>query len=266
METKQIIQKWYDALEFPAEYDGEFAKALASYEIPADVTIETYDRKSKDGKQNLLTFLYLCESVKTQADARGIPYEIVVETLKDIVIWTKVYTEMMGELYLGELSWLAIHMRFQMFRLGRLQFRMWTAYRDMPEAGVAKGDNVMEIHIPRGSKLDMEEVQKSLRWAKEFFATYFPEFHYTCFTCASWLLDEDLKEFLPETSNIIRFGNLFTKVYAKELNCLLSSIFKDDTTEENLADAVCTSSFAAKVKEAVLGGKMFHMTLGFIPK
>ena len=46
-------------------------------------------------------------------------------------------TEMMGELYLGELGWLTIHMRFQMFRLGRLQFRMWTAYRDMPEAGIS---------------------------------------------------------------------------------------------------------------------------------
>ena len=266
METKQIIQKWYDMLEFPAEYDTQFAEALASYEIPADITIETYDHKCADGKRNLLSFLYLCETVKAKADARGIPHEIVVETLKDIVIWTKVYTEMKGELYLGELGWLTIHMRFQMFRLGRLQFRMWTAYRDMPEAGIAKGDNVMEIHIPRGSKLEMEEVQKSISWAKEFFATYFPEFHYTCFTCNSWLLDEDLKDFLPETSNIIRFGNLFTRVYAKELNCLLSSIFKDDTTEENLSDAVCTSSFTRKVKEAVLGGKMFHMTLGFIRK
>lgn len=266
MQPKTIIQKWYALLEFPTEYDAEFAAALASYEIPADVTIETYDLRSTDGKRNLLTFLYLCEAVQQKADARGIPHEIVVETLKDIVIWTKVYTDMKGELYLGELGWLCIHMNFTMFRLGRLQFRMSKAFRDMPEAGIVKGDNVMEIHIPRGGKLTPSECEASLNWAREFFAAYFPEFSYTCFTCNSWLLDEDLKAFLPEKSNIIRFGDLFTRVYAKELNCLLSSVFTDDTTEENLASAVCTSTFAQKVKDAVLSGKKFHMTLGFIPK
>ena len=266
MQTKTIIQKWYDLLEFPAEYDAEFAAALGSYEIPADVTVDSYDRNCTDGKRNLLTFLYLCEAVQEKANERGIPQEIVVETLKDIVIWTKAYTEMKGELYLGELGWLRIHMQFTMFRLGRLQFRMAKAFRDIPEAGIQKGDPVMEIHIPRGGKLTPSECEASLNWAREFFATFFPEFSYTCFTCNSWLLDEDLKAFLPEESNIIRFGNLFTKVYHKELNCLLSSVFRDDTTEENLADAVCTSSFAQKVKDAVLAGKKFHMTLGFILK
>lgn len=266
MQVKETIQKWYTLLEFPAEYDAEFAAALAAYEIPADITVDTFDMQCTDGKRNLLTFLYLCEAVQEKASARSIPGSVIVDTLKDIVIWTKVYTEMKGELYLGELGWLCIHMKFTMFRLGRLQFRMSKAFRDMPEAGIAKGDNVMEIHIPRGSKLTPSECEASLNWAREFFATYFPEFHYTCFTCNSWLLDDDLKDFLPETSNIIRFGNLFTKVYHKELNCLLGSVFKDGTTEENLADAVCTSSFAQKVKDAVLSGKKFHMTLGFIPK
>lgn len=266
MQTKEIIQKWYRLLEFPVEFDAPFAEALETYEVSPNLTAETCDYKCTDGKQNLLNLLFLCQQVQDKADERGIPQEIVVETLKDIVIWTKVHSELQGELYLGELGWLAIHMKFQMFRLGRLQFRMWKAYRDMPEAGIQKGDNVMEIHIPRGSRLDPAECDKSFARAKEFFATYFPEFSYTCFTCNSWLLDEDLKEFLPEESNILHFGNRFTKVYARELNCLLSSVFRDDTTEENLADAVCTSAFSRKVKEAVLGGKMFHMTLGFIPK
>ena len=266
MSTGPIIEKWYKLLRFPAEYDAEFYEALNTIEIPADTTLESYDMKSEDGKRNLLAFLYLCEGILPQAQERGIPEDIIVDTLKDIVIWTENYTEMKGSLFLGELDWLKLHMRFSLFRLGRLQFRMAKAFRDMPEAGIVKGDNVMEIHIPRGSKLDIAECEKSIAWAKEFFARYFPEFSYSCFTCNSWLLDDTLKEYLPENSNIIRFGNLFTKVYSRELNCLLSSIFRTDTTEENLHDAVCTSSFAQRIKDAVLAGKQFHMTLGFIAK
>ena len=266
MSTKPIIEKWYKTLQFPAEYDAAFYEALETIEIPADTTLENYDLKSEDGKKNLLAFLYLCEDVAQKAQALGISEDIVIESLKDLVIWTENYTEIKGTLFLGELDWLKITMEFAMFRLGRLQFRMAKAYRDIPEAGIAKGDNVMEIHIPRGSKLDIAECENSLAWAKEFFAQYFPEFTYSCFTCNSWLLDDTLKEYLPETSNIIRFGDMFTKVYSRELNCLLSSIFRADTTEENLQDAVCTSSFAQRIKDAVLSGKQFCMTLGFISK
>ena len=266
MSTGPIIAKWYKLLAFPAEFDAQFYEALNAIDVPADSTLESYDLKSQDGKRNLLTFLYLCEGLQKKANGLGIPEEVLIETLKDIVIWTENYTEMKGTLFLGELEWLNIHMQFEMFRLGRLQFRMAKAYRDIPEAGIRKGDNVMEIHIPRGSKLDIGECERSIAWAKEFFAHYFPEFAYTCFTCNSWLLDDTLKEYLPENSNIIRFGSLFTKVYSREMNCLLSSIFRSDTTEENLQDAVCTSSFAQRIKDAVLAGKQFHMTLGFIAK
>ena len=138
--------------------------------------------------------------------------------------------------------------------------------RDVPEYGIAKGTPILEIHIPAGEKLDIEKALASLDRAREFFPKYFPDYAYDWFTCSSWLLDEDLKDYLPETSNILRFGNLFTRVYAKEFNCLLSSVFENDTTEENLASAVPTSAFAQRIKDAVLGGKMFHMTFGVIAK
>ena len=266
MGTRSVIEKWYQTLQFPAEYDTQFYAALDSVEIPAETTISTYDLDSQDGKRNLLTFLYLCEGVAQKAAKRGIPEEIIVETLKDIVLWTGLYTNVCGELYLGRLGWLKIHMEFTLFRLGRLQFRMNKARWDIPEIGIAMGDNVVEIHIPRGDKLDMEECEKSIAWAKVFFARYFPEFTYTCFTCSSWLLDDRLKEYLPETSNIIRFGNMFTKVSSREMNDLLGFVFRFDTTEENLAEAVCTSAFAQRIKAAVLSGKQFCITNGFVLK
>ena len=84
-------------------------------------------------------------------------------------------------------------------------------------------------------------------------------------TCWSWLLDNTLRNYLPETSNIIRFGNLFTKVYSEEKNALIKYVFSPGTTEESLADAVCGSDFSRRIKDAVLAGEHFHETLGFIP-
>jgi len=266
MSTKAIIKKWYEALEFPKEYDGEFYEALESIEVPEGITLDDYRSASTDGKRNLLTFLYFCEEVEKRGEERGIPREILTDTLKDLVIWTENYTGLKGELYLGQLSWLKIHMRSEMFRLGRLQFRMTGSWRDIPEAGIKEGDPVLEMHIPRGSKLDAAECERSLSMAKEFFARYFPEFQYNCFICNSWLLDDSLKKYLSETSNIIRFGDMFTKTYHAESNGLIGSIFPMGTTEENLADAPCSSSFARRIKDAVLSGEKFHVTLGFIPK
>ena len=64
--TKAIIKKWYERLGFPKEFDAEFYIALDNIEIPEDVTIETYDKNTDDGKRHLLTFLYLCEGLDNQ--------------------------------------------------------------------------------------------------------------------------------------------------------------------------------------------------------
>ena len=41
--TKQIIQKWYNKIGFDKKYDDEFYKALESYDIDENVTIDTYN-------------------------------------------------------------------------------------------------------------------------------------------------------------------------------------------------------------------------------
>lgn len=37
-------------------------------------------------------------------------------------------------------------------------------------------------------------------------------------------------------------------------------------TEENLADAPCPTEFARRVKEAILAGKRFRETFGYLPE
>src|SRR4051812_40699236 len=45
--------------------------------------------------------------------------------------------------------------------------------------------------------------------AKAFFAQHFPEVTYDIATCHSWLLDPQLREYLPADANIIQFQNRF---------------------------------------------------------
>ena len=173
---------------------------------------------------------------------------------------------MKGQLFLGELPWLSRHFEAKIFRLGRLQFCMGDVHEDIPEKGLRKGDPILEIHIPFGPKLTEEEARKSLAMAKEFFAAHFPEYDYKCFTCHSWLLDDKLKDYLDPGSNILKFSALFEKFGGEDTNALLRFIFRWDTQEENLPYVVCNTTFAARIKSAVMKGERFSEVLGVIAR
>ncbi len=262
-DTRRIIEKWYHILRFPAAYDAAFYEALNSVPVPAALTPEQYDPDSRDGKRNLLTFLYFCEQACRRAAALGIPERVMTDTLGDIVIWTEYHTERTGGLYLGELRWLSSHVSLRLFRLGRLQFRMGRASRAIPEAGVAEGDPVLEIHIPRGGRLAREECLSSVARAKAFFPRYFPDFPYRAMTCRSWLLDETLRKYLPENSHILSFADLFVRVFSEEKNALFKYVFAPGVSDP--AEAVCVSGFAERIRDAYLAGEKFHEVLGYLP-
>ncbi len=68
-----------------------------------------------------------------------------------------------------------------------------------------RGDPILAVHIPATGPLDHKLCGESFKQAVEFFPRYFPGFTYRAFTCSSWLLDPQLEEYLPETSNIVKF-------------------------------------------------------------
>ena len=265
-QTKEIIIKWYRKLGFPAQFDEAFASLAETIPICADTCIETYDLDCPDGRKNLLSFLYMCEAVERRYAQLGIGEDILMDTLQDIVRWTENWSLVKGELCLYELPWLERIMGSRLFKVGRLQFYMAPARESVPSHGIQKGDNVVELHIPRGEKLSPEAVAESMERGKAFLQTYFPDFTYDYFTCISWLLDEKLQEYLPEDSNIIRFGNLFDRVFSQESDILIRFLFRWDTTVETLPQMVCKTSFHEKIKNAVLGGARFYVTAGVIRK
>ena len=70
-------------------------------------------------------------------------------------------------------------------------------------------DYVIKLHIPSGGGLTPEAVDDSLARAREFVATYYPEFEYKGFCCYSWLCDHTVADLVGEDSNIGRFAKRF---------------------------------------------------------
>lgn len=262
--VRGIIEKWYKKLPFSSLYDEEFYRALNEIKISDAIDIERYDLDSSDGKRNLLSMLFLCEGLSKKYEELGISEEILIDTLKDVVIFTDEWSAVKGELFLGQLSWLIRHFRCRIFRFGRLQFAFGKCECNSEAHGVKKGDPIIEMHIPAGGKLDPASVRDSVMRAKQFFAKYFPNYEYKCFCCHSWLLDDKLREILPDESNIICFGNMFDKIFSEETNVLLRYLFRWDTSELNVSYATPNTSLAAGVKRAVLRGEKFHSVLGIL--
>lgn len=264
-EVKGIIRKWYDVVGISKDWDDDFEKALAEVKISDSVCIDTYNSYG-DGKRDFLSYLYMCEKLKKKYQERNIPEKILVDTVKDISIWTDIWSDIKNELFLGEIGWLKRHLSMKLFKIGRLQFCMAKAEKDIPDIGVVAGDDIIEIHIPSTGPLVKAECEESVVMAREFFKKYFPGYNYKCFTCHSWLLDDSLEQLLGDKSRITEFRKMFKCVEKHESYAILRYVFDWAMTLRKLSSATPTSSFAAKVKERAIGGGKFYEVLGFIDK
>lgn len=170
--------------------------------------------------------LYISQNISKQInDMKGISDSILLDTLADIPRWLDTWSDLKGEMFLGELEWLKKHMELKLFKLGRLQFCFADDYK-FPKRGIRKGDTVIDTHIPADGPLLPEECIKSFDYAREFFEKYYPEYKYEVFTCHSWLLDENLTNLLDENSNIVKFQKLFTIECQHKSDAILGYTFR----------------------------------------
>ena len=213
---KQSILKWFDLLPFPVSWRDEVARAAEVFE--------------PDGEQtpmwHLLHALSRCDALEQRYAERGISRDVLTDTLADIVIWAENQYLVHGTVGLAEPLWLEGHLQGKLFCLGRLQFKMENAIASSKTYSLKEGDPVIEIHIPQGAPLDMDEVHASYLRAKLFFARYFPEYGYEYFVCGSWLLDHHLKDFLKPASNILRFASEFDIICEHPSNDAIRRLFE----------------------------------------
>ncbi|MGW2424559.1 acyltransferase domain-containing protein [Streptomyces sp. NPDC001709] len=147
---------------------------------------------------------------------RGIPAEISRRTLADLGRQMAVHRRRHGTTGVHSRRWLVRHFRGELFQLGRLQYeRARLGQRTAPVIAAAGLDAVagtpcLNLHIPDfHGPLTPSACDRSLAWAREFFAVHFPEERPVAALCHSWLLDPQLKRYLPADSNIVRFQERF---------------------------------------------------------
>ncbi|MEU1761837.1 acyltransferase domain-containing protein [Micromonospora sp. NPDC005223] len=142
-------------------------------------------------------YLALVDVVRAYHSDHGVSDEVSWTTLADLGRNLAVDRRMNGEGWPVMQCWLTLHARGGLYEMGRLQHQ--------------RGDaEAIDLHIPDSGPLTPEAVDASLSRARGFFPRHFPDERHTAFACGSWLLDPQLREYLPEDSNIVRFQQRFT--------------------------------------------------------
>jgi hypothetical protein len=130
-------------------------------------------------------------------------------TLGNIGRNVAIHRELHGSPGLHAPDWLVLLARGQLFHVGRLQYQRARATWSTPGAPFAIGDPVLDLHIPPTGPLASPAVDRSFLEARAFFGRHFPADDSAYGVCTSWLLDPQLRAYLPADSNILRFQQRF---------------------------------------------------------
>ncbi len=190
--------------------------------LPASVSLE---------RRMFPAHLFMAALPHTRAwhSARGIPDEISWASLADLGRHMALHRRIYGATGIDAFWWITLCLRAEIYDLGRLQyhgFNLGASDESPPwyppdEAarlgpGFRDGDACLGIHIPESGPLTPEACGQSLGMAKGFFEEYFPltrlDQDRRIATCWSWLLDDQLTEWLPPESNILSFQRRFELV------------------------------------------------------
>ncbi len=128
-------------------------------------------------------FVTVLPDIRRWHAEQGVTEEISHDTLGDLGSKVSQF---------GQQNWLAHHFRGSLYRLGRLQFER------TPEG-------VLDVHVPGDGPLLPSACDDSFAQAASFFGD-----GYVRAVCDSWLLDEQLRDYLAPDTNIVRFQRRFT--------------------------------------------------------
>jgi GNAT-like C-terminal domain/N-acyltransferase N-terminal domain len=157
---------------------------------------------------------------------QGMPADAVSAIFQDLGRQMDLYRRAHGETGVDEPWWLLIHLRGLIYEFGRLQYnllrigagglspRLWYDDAEATRLGTGFrfGDDALGVHIPEAGPLTPRACTDSLASARSFFNEFFPSPTRRLAICESWLLDDQLTEYLPADANIIRFQSMFTLV------------------------------------------------------
>ena len=205
---------------------------------------------------------------------RDIPETVTWEAFNDLAEKLRLDRDRVALPGLGKSLWFTLHFKGALYQLGRLQFAMESLREEYAVGAHLPDELTLGIHIrAEGGGLDPAAVVDSVSRADTFFTTHFPDLYDAppLYTCTSWLLDPQLREFLRPESNIARFQDMFELLPPApdagsegNRNVLLfvfniegrynpAKLSRNSTLEKHLADGLAS-------------GKQWQMRTGFLSK
>ena len=194
--------------------------------------LETFPDAAEADLFRMLVIMGMVDRAFEIYKEKNIPEEILLENLLDAPIWLEYHMDNYS--YPGFqwriLLWCRMLWEGKILKFGRLQMETDLTYKEevslyrteegrilnakAEDAGknweclVTKGDSIVGLHIPASGPLKKELCIDSFRRMKRYLAEYRPDIPCKAVYCHSWLLDPQLQNILPGTSNILSFQSL----------------------------------------------------------
>lgn len=113
---------------------------------------------------------------------------------------------------ISQMLWGAYFINCRLIEIGRLQYEYYS-------------DEVIKIHIPKGDKLNIDDVKQSIKESRKYIYKYFNIINFNYY-CNSWLLSKQIHKLMDKTSNIYKFYELFEVTEGEEcLDDILNFVF-----------------------------------------
>lgn len=183
------------------------SKAISAVEkIGENTGIDTY-------ALNMLLFICYAKHCRELYDQAEIPVKIYHDAMKDLKYKLEECKRVYGVWGTFVPNWFPRFFELSRFALGRLQYEDDPSTEVYSKNGIELnyGDWVLNVHIPSGGRLSMDDCLDSFRAAAEFYQDRFPD-GVAKFRCHSWLLAPIHKDYLPPETGIRKFADLFDVV------------------------------------------------------
>ncbi|GLQ57081.1 acyltransferase domain-containing protein [Devosia nitrariae] len=213
------------------------------------------------------TFLAAVPDVRQYHAGHGIPDEISWATLRSLgqAVTDSRASGLLFALWVQPLAFRGVH-----YRIGRLAY-------DLGGTKVPHLDGAdLAVHIGAGQPLEPHDCDQSFAQAAAFFRRHFPRRPVRRFTCHSWLLDDQLADYLPEGSNILQFQRRFQLLPLDEEreeradNVILEYVFERMHTDPLIPDEVLedlpqTTSLQRAFVTHLRSGRHWYSRTGWFP-
>ena len=201
---------------------------------------------------------------------KGISEEVSLETIADVGRQIDICRCIYGRWAFDEMAWLGHHFAGRLFQLGRLQFAFglwWIPLAAGEECDLEPMAPVLDVHIPDIGPLDPDDCDRSFALARRFFAEHFPSFDYRAFMCFSWLLDDQLGDYLAADTNIMRFQRRWRLVQPErptpDRAGVLRLVFR--RIDPDLDDLPQGTTLQRTIVGHLRAGREWETGLGYIP-